>query len=148
MHISLLAATAFASPEDTPDMSLSVPGVRMITLDKHSLDFIAGGGDFDRGWTETKEITARIGSNVNWVLMISGTGDSWDGPWAKPVSDIFWKYGSGEFHALSTGGASVTSGGPVNNLSVPIHFKIKLALDKDIPGEYRYEYILMELTAP
>jgi hypothetical protein len=100
------------------------------------------------GWTTPQDLNTTVSTNVDWVLTIMGSQSNWTGPWLKPVGDIYWKYGAGDYAALTTLSANVTTGGPVEGGSYPISIKIALDLVTDVPGEYSYTYIVIELTAP
>lgn len=144
----LHVAPALAAPEDDSDFYMSVPGVRTLKLDRTSLQFTPGAMELESGWTQQKVIVAHISANVDWALRISGTMEAWEGPWDKPVGDIHWKCGGGGFTALTTTEAVAAEGGPSNQQAFPLHFKVKLDWTKDIPGEYTYSYILLEVTEP
>ena len=146
--ILALCIPALADSDDDGEFAMSVPGVRTLKLDRNSLQFTPGAMELENGWTQQQVIIARVSANVDWVVKLSGTENYWDGPWEKPVADIHWKYGGGGFTSLTTTEAAVEQGGPANQRSLPIHFKIKLDWVKDIPGEYTYAYILFEVTEP
>lgn len=148
MLVSVSGFIAYAAPEDEGDFSMSVPGVRMLTLDRRSLEFSPGGPEFEAGFSEHKVVVASVSANAEWLLVISGTSETWQGPWAKPVGDIQWRYGGGQYAALSRNEASVVSGGAQNQRSYPVHFRIKLGWENDVPGDYRYEFVLFQLTTP
>ena len=145
---AFLAAGARAAPEDEGDFSMSVPGVRMLTLDRRSLEFSPGGPELEAGYSEHKVIVASVSANAGWVLVISGTSAHWQGPWAKPVGDIEWRYGGGQYAGLSEQEVSVVSGGAQNGRAYPVHFRVKLDWESDAPGEYRYEFVMFQLTTP
>ena len=140
--------SAYADPVDDSGFGMSVPGVRSLTLEQDNLQFEPDILQFLDGWTHQEVLIARVNANVDWVLTIRGSDELWEGPWEKPVTDIYWKYGGGEYASLDTQSAYVASGGPTNQQAYPIHFKIKLDLEWDVPGEYYYEYVIFELSAP
>jgi len=151
---------AYAEPEDESDFTMSVPGVRSLTIDPDSLRFDPDLDQITRGYTDEEVVIATVSANVGWVLTITGSAQVWEGPWQKPVGDIYWKYGGGEagsigtdsgvagYQSLTTLSAVVVSGGPCNQHTYPISFGVKLDIEKDVPGEYYYAYIVFELTTP
>jgi len=144
----LSVSIAWADSEDDSDASMTVPGVRSLTLEQQSLHFEPTLTQMIDGWTQQKPIIARVSANVGWVLTVHGSSDLWDAPWDKPVTDLYWRYASGEYAPLTTDMVEVVSGGPCNQLTYPIHFMVKLDLADDVPGDYYYEYIVFELAAP
>ncbi len=146
--VSISGNAAFAAPDDEGDFSMSVPGVRMLTLDRRSLEFSPGGPELEAGFSEHKVVVASISANAEWMLVVSGSAAAWQGPWAKPVEDIQWRYGGGQYASLTMNEASVVSGGAQSKRSYPVHFRIKLDWENDVPGEYRYEYVMFQLTTP
>jgi len=139
---------AWADSEDDPDFYLSVPGVRALKLDRTSLQFTPGAQEMEAGWTQQQVLLARVSANVEWALKLSGTVEQWEGPWDKPVGDIHWKCGGGGYTALTLTEAVAAEGGPCNQQTVPLHFRIRLDWANDTPGEYTYSYILIEVTQP
>ena len=137
-----------AEPEDESGFGMSVPGVRMLTLEQENIEFDPDILQFLDGWTHQEVLIARVNANVTWVLTVRGSDDLWEGPWDKPVTDIYWKYGGGEYASLGMQSAYVASGGPCNQLTYPIHFKVKLDLAFDVPGDYHYEVVIFELSSP
>ena len=157
LFFRLIAATAIliffampssAEPEDDSDFSMRITDVRMLTLDRNTVSFEPGITEILEGWSKHELVNTHVSANVPWVYTINGTKETWEGPWEKPVTDIYWKYGGMEYASLTISPAIVATGGPCNNQAYPIHFKIKLDIGQDIPGEYFYSYILFELTAP
>ena len=147
--IFLLAVPwAWADVEDESDTSMTVPGVRSLTLDQQSLHFEPTIEEMINGWTQQKPIIARVSANVGWVLTVRGSSELWEAPWSKPVTDLYWKYDGGEYAPLTTDVVEIVSGGPCNQHTFPVHFMVKLDLEKDVPGEYYYNYIVFELAAP
>jgi hypothetical protein len=144
----LVCTAAWASPEDESDFFMTCPGVRMLTLDPDTLNFQPGLDQILAGWTQDDVIVAKASANVTWVLTIRGSAEAWEGPWDKPVSDIWWKYDGGQYQPLSTSVTEIVSGGPVNQHAYPVHFKVKLDIEKDVPGDYYYSYIIFELASP
>ena len=139
---------AHAEPEDDSVFSMGVPGVRSLTLEQDNIQFAPDTLQMLDGWTHHEVLIARVNANVGWVLTVRGSEELWDGPWQKPVSDICWSYGGADYESLRMQSAYVASGGPCNQQTYPIYFKIMLDLVSDIPGEYYYAYIVFELSAP
>lgn len=137
-----------ADPVDDSGFSMGVPGIRSLTLDQNNIHFEPDIRQMVDGWTHQEVLIARVNANVDWVLTVRGSDDLWDGPWEKPVTDIYWKYGGGEYASLDMQSMYVASGGPTNHQAYPIHFKVKLDLALDVPGDYYYEYVIFELSSP
>jgi hypothetical protein len=156
----LCIPAAYADREDDSDFTMSVPGIRSLTIEPDSLRFEPDLNQMERGYTNQELVTARVSSNVSWVLTIRGSVEVWEGPWQKPVGDICWKYGAegavsvateaggAGYRSLTTQQAVVVSGGPCNQRTYPIHIRINLDMEKDKPGEYYYAYVVFELTTP
>lgn len=144
----VLCPAAYAEPEDDSAFSMGIPGVRSLTLEQENIQFEPDAIQMLDGWTHQEVLIALVNANVNWVLTVRGIKELWEGPWQKPVSDIYWKYGGGDYESLGTQSAHVASGGPCNPATYPIYFKIMLDLESDVPGVYYYAYIVFELSAP
>jgi hypothetical protein len=145
----LWSPAARSGPEDDSDLSMSVPGVRLLTLERDTISFEPGILEMVDGWSNEEVLTARVSANVDWVLTIKGSEALWEAPWDKPVSDIYWSYGGGEYVPLSsTQSAQVVAGGLSKEAAYPIKLKVMLDLEKDVPGKYYYSYLVVELTAP
>ena len=146
----LLAAAAPAladDSEDRPEFSMDIDPVMFVQLDRENLDFNPGVNELIAGQSAAQQLTARVTANTDWVLTIAGSAELWDGPWAKPVGDILWRCGSGEFSSLTLSGVEIGSGGPAREQAVGIDFRIRLDVTKDTPGSYRYEYIVFQVAA-
>jgi hypothetical protein len=139
---------SFAAQDDDSDMHMRIPEVRLVNVDPNSIDFEPDLTDMVDGWTKIQEVTATVSANTNWVLMVQGSSDFWEGPYQKPISDIWWNLAGGEYSSLTTSSVPVVSSGKCNRSGYPIHIKIALDLAKDEPGEYHYYNIVFTLTAP
>ena len=137
-----------AESNDQSNFSMTVPEVRSVTAGSAMMVFTPDLTQILNGETTPQNLDTTVSTNVDWVLTIRGSQSNWTGPWSKPVGDIFWKYGAGDYTALTTLSADVTSGEAVDGGSYPISIKIALDLVADEPGEYSYQYIVIELTAP
>jgi len=144
----LCCPAAYAGEDDDSDLSMRVPDVRLVNVEPGSINFAPDMTDMINGWTKTEEITAVVSANTNWVLTIKGSEEYWEGPWQKPVSDIYWNLAGGEYQPLTTQSTEVASGGKCNGSGYPIHMKVELDLSQDAPGEYYYYVIIFELTSP
>lgn len=144
----LLCTAANADEAAESDYSMEVIAVRLLTLDRESLQFFPKAREMIDGFTHQQVLHVEVSANVGWVLTVSGTAGNWRGPWDKPVEDVYWKYGEGGYTALSTSPAEVSSAGPANQRTLPIHIKIKLDIEEDVPGQYFYEYVIFELVEP
>jgi hypothetical protein len=144
----LCCAAAYATQEGDSDLSMQVPDVYLLDVEPGSIDFQPDLGNVLEGWTEAKEVTAIVSANADWVLMIKGNQEFWEGPYQKPVSDIYWNLAGGDFQPLSTQSVLVVSGGLSDAVGYPIHIKVKLDITKDIPGNYHFYYVVIELMAP
>lgn len=144
----VLCPAAYAEPEDDSAFSMGVPGVRSLTLEQSNIQFGPDALQMLDGWTHQGVLIAWVNANVDWVLTIRGSKELWEGPWQKPVSDIYWKYGGADYESLGMLSAYVASGGPCIKYTCPIYFNVMLDLERDVPGEYYYAYILFELSAP
>lgn len=139
---------SLAVRESESDFSIVISEVRSLTLDAESIYLDPAASELIAGWTEERSWNATVCANVDWVLSIRGTDPTWEGPWPKPVGDIYWSYDGSEFVPLDTLPVEVCVDGPVDHKSYPITFRIALDPLEDVPGEYRYGYIVLELTAP
>ncbi len=137
-----------ADSEDVSGLTVSIGEVRTITLESGSFNFSPDINELLDGRTEHQSWDAIVSANVGWVLTIRGAEDTWDGPWDKPVSDILWEYDGGGYMPLDTEPQIVCSGGPSNREPYPIGITVQLDFEKDIPGDYHYGYIVLELSAP
>lgn len=108
----ICSPAAYADPEDESNTSITITGVRSLTLEQDSLHYEPNISQMLNGWTQQQVLIARVSANVNWALNIRGSDEYWEGPWDKPVSDIYWKYGGGGYEPLWTQPAEVASGGP------------------------------------
>ena len=152
--LALIAALLLIFPagvgaeEDQSGFSMSIPGVKSITIESGTLIFAPDLPQLLAGWTTVETLDATVSGNEDWFLAIRGSQAGWTGPWLKPVGDIYWSYGAGDYTALTTSSEDVTSGAPVADGSVQIDFKIALDLGDDKPGNYSYTYVVLELTTP
>ncbi|MCX6646881.1 MAG: hypothetical protein NTY09_11110 [bacterium] len=144
----LLHPYAVWAANDQSAFSMSVPSVSSITAGSGTMFFTPVLSELLAGETTPQDLGLTVSTNVDWVLTITGSQATWTGPWSKPVGDIYWKYGAGDYAALTTSPAEVTTGGPVEEGDYPVSIKIALDLVTDEPGEYSYTYIVIELTAP
>jgi hypothetical protein len=144
----LILPSSVRAEDDQSDFSMTVPGVKAITIESGTLIFAPDLTQLLDGWTTVEILDATVSANEDWLLTIRGSLDNWTGPWLKPVGDIYWKYGAGDYAPLTTSSVDVTTGGPVNSGSYSLDFKIALDLETDTPGNYSYTYVTIELTAP
>lgn len=138
----------YAAEDDDSDMSMRVPDVRLLDVEPNSINFEPDLNNMVNGWTEAKLITAVVSANAGWLLTIKGSSDYWEGPYQKPISDIYWNLADGEFLPLSTQSTEVVSGGLSNQSGYPINIKVKLDISRDLPGDYYYYSVIIELIAP
>lgn len=139
---------AHADPTEGSSLTISIGEVRTISLESGSIYLSPNINELLEGRIEPQTWDAIVSSNVDWVLTIRGTEDTWDGPWQKPVGDILWSYEGGDFTPLDMEPQVVWSGGPSNREHYPINFTVELDFINDVPGEYHYGYIVLELSAP
>lgn len=144
----LLAAVAHADTVDESGVSIIISEVRSLVLDSESVSLAPGVTELLAGWTEERYWNATVSSNADWVLTIRGTEATWEGPWPKPVGDIWWENGGGEYVPLDTEPVEVCRGGPADHEAYSIHCRIALDPERDIPGDYFYANIVFELTTP
>jgi len=137
-----------AEADDGSDMSMRIPDVRLIEVDPDYIEFDPSLNDMVSGWTETRTITATVSANADWVLTIKGGSETWDGPYMKPVSDIYWNLAGGDYVALGTQNSMITAGGLSNGTGYDISFRIQLDLSRDLPGDYHYYDVIFELLEP
>jgi hypothetical protein len=142
------SVAANAEAEDDSDVSMRIPDVRLVEVNPGYLEYYPSLNDMTNGWTETKQVTAVVSANADWVLTIKGSSESWEGPYAKPISDIYWNYGGGDYVPLSTQGAMIAVGGLSNGTGYDVSFRIKLDLSRDLPGDYHYYYVVFEMLEP
>jgi hypothetical protein len=143
-----LATPSHAARDTQSGFSLVVSEVRSLSIDSGSSYLSPGAAEILAGWTQEHSTDITISSNTEWVLSIRGASPTWDGPWAKPVGDVYWSCNGSDYMPLSTDPAQVCLGGPSDHRPYPINFKVHLDPLKDIPGDYRYTSIVLELTAP
>jgi len=148
IFLLLLTRSAFAVPDDQSGFSIIIEDVRTLSLDSEITYFAPDVMQILSGWTGEQVWTTTINANVDWVLTIRGTEAFWDGPWQKPVGDIWWEYNGGGFVPLDTEPAEVCSAGPSDHQVHQIRFRLAVDLLKDIPGDYYYGYLVLELAAP
>jgi len=137
-----------AAGEDESDMSLTVGGVAILELDRSELDFDTTPEQFIAGMTASEATRCRVVTNSEWVLTIAGTASKWAGPADKPVEDVLWRSGGGDYTALSMSPAEVARGEPTAGLDVFLELAVKLRFEQDEPGEYTYRSVHYELTTP
>jgi len=140
----VFACAAHADSTHNSGISIVISEVKVLSVDADSLTLSPAAPEVIVGWTETQIWNVTISANVEWALTIRGTTSTWDGPWLKPVGDIFFSCGGSDFTPIETEPLRVCTGGPSNNEIRPINFKIALDPLKDIPGEYFYGYIVLE----
>ncbi len=139
---------AHADPTDVGGLTISIGEVRAISLNSTSILLSPNMNELLDGRIEQQSWDALVSSNVDWVLTIRGSEEIWDGPWQKPISDILWNYEGSEFTPLDIEPQVVCAGGPSNREHYEINFTVELDFVTDIPGEYHYGYIILELSAP
>ena len=140
----LLAPVAYADSESNSGISIVISEVKVLSVDADNLTLSPAAPEVLSGWTEQQTWNVTISANVEWALTIRGTAPTWDGPWLKPVGDIFFSSDGSDFAPVGTEPVRVCTGGPSDNEVRPINFKIALDPLKDIPGEYFYGYIVLE----
>jgi len=140
----LYTGVAYADSESNSGISIVISDVKVLSVDADSLTLSPAAPEVLSGWTEQQTWNVTICANVEWALTIRGTAPTWDGPWLKPVGDIFFSSGGSDFAPVETESTRVCTGGPSDNEVRPINFKIALDPLKDIPGEYFYGYIVLE----
>lgn len=128
--------------------SITITEVRSLTLDSDNALLNPGATAVLSGWMTEKTWDVNICANVDWVLKIRGTSSTWEGPWPKPVGDIYCAYAGSEYMPLDTAPIEIYRGGPADHESYPINFRIALDPLLDIPGDYYYSYIVFELESP
>jgi hypothetical protein len=148
--IAFLASAniSFANQENDANLSAIIPELQSLSINSNLEFFTPGSAELITGVSRVNLIEVTVSSNTDWVLCIRGSDETWEGPWAKPLSDISWSFDGGEFIPLKTTLADVCMGGSADHQLCPISFKIILDPLKDIPGEYRYPSIIFELSAP
>lgn len=128
--------------------SITISEVRSLTLDSDTVNLTPDATSVLTGWMEEQTWEVNVWANVDWVLRIRGTSSTWEGPWPKPVGDIYCAYAGSEYVPLDTAPVEIYRGGPADHESYPINFRIALDPLLDIPGEYYYSYIVLELESP
>jgi hypothetical protein len=137
-----------ADSDSDSGFTMTVDEVRLLSLDQDSVYLTPDVKALMDGKTESVDLTANVWSNAYWALTIRGSESEWEGPWPKPVGDILWRNGpNGEFTPLDTEPVTIAEGGPVNNEAFDLTFSVKLDMAKDVPGEYSYSSVILELTA-
>lgn len=144
----MLVLPAYGGTDDGSGFTMSVTGIRYLTLENGSVAFTPEPEQMINGWTTEEQSVVWVSANVPWVLTIRGSEDYWEGPWAKPVSDIYWRYGTSEFIPLGTTSETIAIDGPVSSEQFLIDLKIKLDMENDLPGDYTYSYVVFEISAP
>jgi hypothetical protein len=144
----LFASAALAEPEQDSGFTMSVQEVRMLTIDRQSILLNPDIHEIINGMAEPEKLSMAVSANVAWVLTVRGTDPYWNGPWEKPVTDILWRVGQDEFKPLTTDPVEVMSGNPTTQKIFDIDLTSMLSMEKDVPGDYSYAYIVFELTPP
>lgn len=140
--------SAYADSEFESSFSFIITEVRSLTLDSEGSVITPDATAVLTGWTEEHAWEVTIHANIEWVLSIRGTDGVWEGPWPKPVGDIYVACDGGEYVPLDIEPVEVCMGGPVDNELYPIRFRIAFDPLKDIPGDYYYNYIVFEIESP
>jgi len=138
----------WATDSNEPELAMDVPAVFVVSLDVNQLEYNATEQNLVDGETEAQTIIATVQANSNWVMNIYGDSAIWTGPWNKPVGDILWSVDGSAFTPLETGTMQITSGGPTAGNNKNIDIKISLDITEDLPGDYEYENIVVEVSAP
>jgi len=146
--ISLPPGIVQAQDEGNSSVTLVVSEVRTLSIDADGGFLSPDASAVLDGWSEERTCDIIISANTEWVLRIRGSSPVWDAPWQKPVSDIYYSCSDGDFIPLTTTPNDILVGGPAINGTIPVTFKIKLDPLHDIPGEYYYNAIELELIAP
>jgi hypothetical protein len=146
--LTVLAEPARAARDTESGFSIVVSEVRSITFNAESTFLTPTATELIRGWTQERMWDIEVSANAEWVLQVRGTESAWDGPWLKPVGDIYWSYEGSEYLPLDTTPVEVCMGGPADHKPCPVTFKVALDPLEDIPGEYRYRTIVFELSEP
>jgi hypothetical protein len=139
---------AVAQRDYESGFSIVISEVRLLTVETESAFIAPDAGEVLSGWTGEQTLGVTVSANTEWVLWIRGTEPAWDGPWSKPIGDIHWSCGESEYVPLDTMPAEVCAGGMSDHEPYQINFKIALDPLKDVPGDYYYTYIVIELTSP
>lgn len=146
--LCLAPTSGRASEADEPELEMSVPEVFVISVDQGHLEFDATPQELIDQETAPQTLVATVQSNTDWVVNIYGDSAIWTGPWDKPVGDILWRISGGTYAPLETSNANVSSGGPTAGSNLEIEIKISLDITEDLPGNYEYESIILEISAP
>jgi len=148
--VILLACSpaVFAQADDDSNLSMQVPDVRLIKVEPAYLEFGPSMADMVNGWTETQQVTAYVSANADWMLMIKGASEVWEGPYQKPVSDIYWSLAGRDSNPLSTESSMIISGGLCRDSEYPINIQIMLDVSRDLPGNYHYYNVIFEMVEP
>ena len=141
------AIPAWAEANHQTDFSIIVGEVRTVSVDRENLDLIPVAAELIAGWTRVGTLNITVSANVEWALSIRGSEPFWEAPWNKPVGDIFWSYNGSEYFPLDVIATEVLTGGPSDNEIYPLNFKISLDPLEDIPGDYYYPEIIIEVTS-
>ncbi len=144
----VITSPVSADSEDITGFTMTVTEVRSLEISASSAFFVPGVRELLDGESSPQTWVASVSANVDWVLTIRGAESFWEGPWDKPVSDILWEYDGSGWLALSTEPVEIRSGGPSNQEAYPISVKVNLDIEQDIPGEYYYGYVVLELSSP
>jgi hypothetical protein len=137
-----------ANAEDTyqAGISIVIGQVRTVTVDTQYADFQPTAPELIEGWTQVQTINAMVSANTHWEMTIRGSDEYWNAPWEKPVGDIFWSYDGSEYVPLTVDPAFVVNGSAVVDENYSIEFIVALDPLKDIPGDYSYPQIIVELS--
>jgi hypothetical protein len=136
----------FAQNSDESDYTIIVTDISLVSIDSTQVTLAPDTYEWLNGWTNEQGWKVVCSSNEACVLTVRGLDETWDAPWPKPVGEIFWSYGGGEFQPLSTEPTEVCSIGPADHEVFTIQYKVALDILKDIPGEYFYTGVIFEIS--
>jgi hypothetical protein len=144
--ILAFASATLAKNADDSGYTIIVTDISMVSIDSTQVTLSPDTYEWLNGWTSEQTWRVVCSSNANCVLTVRGLDETWDAPWSKPVSEIFWSYGGSEFQPLSTQPTEVCAVGPSDHVVFPIQYKVALDILKDIPGDYFYKGIIFEIS--
>jgi hypothetical protein len=138
--------------------TFTVPTLIRLTVDTATINFGSlTMDDYDLGYKElTSGQIVTVWSNRSWTLTVAANSATWDGPWAKPASDLQLRvanvskpvsYYASAYFGLSTTAANVAEGVPGGNIAFTMDFKVLVSWDNDVAGNYSLGFTYT-LTAP
>ncbi|MCS7239657.1 MAG: hypothetical protein NZ651_00145 [Candidatus Bipolaricaulota bacterium] len=140
--------------------TFTVPTLIRLQLSASTINFgTLTEGDYDVGYKDALSAqVVYVWSNRPWTLSVAANSAAWNGPWAKPASDLLLRVASvnrperisyylNTLTGLTTSGFTVAQGQPGGNFQHTMDFRVLVSWDNDVAGNYSLGFTYT-LTAP